>query len=235
MNAKKFYIYFFVLSVFYLFLEILGQSCLKYIFKPLLLISLSFYFLKQTQINRNLFAKFIQIALFFSLVGDTFLLFADQSEIFFMLGLLFFLAAHIAYIFAYSKAKDNTSPSVSFLQTTLVAVPFVFFAALVFWMLKNSLSTLYYPVLIYIVVITYMGICAALRFHRTNQKSFVLVLLGALFFMISDTLLAVNKFLEPVAFAGFCIMATYIAAQFLLVEGSILHLNNSKWNTKSGN
>ncbi|MFM8740122.1 MAG: lysoplasmalogenase family protein, partial [Cytophagales bacterium] len=58
---------------------------------------------------------------------------------------------------------------------------------------------------------------------QTSDKSFFLVMLGALLFMVSDSLLAVNKFLNPFEFSGIAIMATYCAAQYLIVEGLLQH------------
>jgi hypothetical protein len=43
---------------------------------------------------------------------------------------------------------------------------------------------------------------------------------GALFFMLSDSLLAINKFYRPFPLAGFLIMLSYIVAQYLIVIGT---------------
>jgi uncharacterized membrane protein YhhN len=53
-----------------------------------------------------------------------------------------------------------------------------------------------------------------------------MVFCGALTFMISDSLLAIDKFLLPVSHASLLIMSTYIIAQFLLIQGLILHHPN---------
>jgi len=50
-----------------------------------------------------------------------------------------------------------------------------------------------------------------------------MVIIGALIFMLSDTMLAINKFLEPIAYANVLIMITYIVAQYLIVSGLIKH------------
>jgi uncharacterized membrane protein YhhN len=81
--------------------------------------------------------------------------------------------------------------------------------------------------MIYALVLTIMVLQALFRFGFTSKRSFTLVFIGALFFMISDSFLAVNKFLEPLPFASLSIMFTYITAQYLIVEGTIAHHKNS--------
>jgi uncharacterized membrane protein YhhN len=79
------------------------------------------------------------------------------------------------------------------------------------------------PVMLYALVITLMAMFALFRYGFTSQKSFVLIFSGALFFMLSDSLLAINKFMEPFTLASLAIMTTYILAQYLIVEGAIAH------------
>jgi uncharacterized membrane protein YhhN len=58
------------------------------------------------------------------------------------------------------------------------------------------------PVLIYAAVLTGMVLVALFRFGKTSSSSFALVFGGAILFMISDSLIAINKFLEPLPMAG---------------------------------
>jgi uncharacterized membrane protein YhhN len=68
-----------------------------------------------------------------------------------------------------------------------------------------------------------MAMQALFRYGRTNSKSFTLVFAGAISFMLSDSLLAINKFMQPLPLAGLAIMFTYILAQYLIVEGVVRH------------
>jgi uncharacterized membrane protein YhhN len=68
-----------------------------------------------------------------------------------------------------------------------------------------------------------MMINALLRYGKTSSQSFWLVFFGATLFFISDSILAVNKFLQTIDHAGALIMFTYCAAQFLIVHGLIKH------------
>lgn len=72
-------------------------------------------------------------------------------------------------------------------------------------------------------IIAYMASILAmvtLAFWRgKSSKNFLLVSVGALFFIVSDTLLALNKFIEPLPAGHYVIMITYILAQYAIVTG----------------
>ena len=42
-------------------------------------------------------------------------------------------------------------------------------------------------------------------------------------FMLSDSLLAINKFYQPLAYAGVLVIITYMAALYFIVQGVIAH------------
>lgn len=184
-----------------------------YITKPLLLISLIIFFTKQqNQLDKN--TKNITLAaLFFSLVGDVLLMFTTASANFFMGGLLAFLTAHIMYILVFLKKKTkrkNTPLLVSFLLVYGLGI---------FYFLKDGLGDLLVPVIVYMLVILTMIISAFLRHKSVSKMSYNFVFLGAIFFITSDSLLAINKFYEPFETAGIFIMLTYAIAQYFIVLG----------------
>jgi uncharacterized membrane protein YhhN len=67
-----------------------------------------------------------------------------------------------------------------------------------------------------------MSVMALNRKGIKPVKSFGFVLIGSLFFIISDSVIAINKFLVAVPNNDFIVMSTYMAAQFLIVRGLIL-------------
>jgi uncharacterized membrane protein YhhN len=89
--------------------------------------------------------------------------------------------------------------------------------------LYPKLGDLKIPVIVYAFVLTLMVLQSIFRLERTNTKSFWLVFLGATSFMLSDSLLAINKFYQTISFAGVWVMLTYIAAIYLIVSGVIAH------------
>ena len=79
------------------------------------------------------------------------------------------------------------------------------------------------PVALYGVTIVVMVMTALFRYGRTIPNSFWLVFGGAALFMLSDSILAINKFLTPVSYASFWIMLTYMSAQLMIVVGISRH------------
>ena len=75
--------------------------------------------------------------------------------------------------------------------------------------------------MVYAAVICTMLLCSLHVYLKVNKKAAVYYLSGAAAFVLSDSLLAVNKFYEPFAYAGVFIMLTYCAAQYFIVRGYI--------------
>jgi uncharacterized membrane protein YhhN len=75
------------------------------------------------------------------------------------------------------------------------------------------------PVTAYMIAISLMAIAAGFR----CDDQFLWVALGAVIFMISDTLIAVNRFVTPFEHSGIAVMATYYAAQLMICGGIIWH------------
>jgi uncharacterized membrane protein YhhN len=93
--------------------------------------------------------------------------------------------------------------------------------------LGPKLGSLTIPVVIYAVVISTMLFYALKGSFQWNTIPYQSVLIGAVFFISSDSILAFNKFDQPIPYASFLIMITYLAAQFCIVWG-ILKLNQKK-------
>ncbi len=71
-----------------------------------------------------------------------------------------------------------------------------------------------------------MAISSNLRGY-SNQLTFNLGLYGALLFVVSDSLLAYNSFVEPFLGANIFIMTTYALAQLFIVKSIIRISGNS--------
>jgi uncharacterized membrane protein YhhN len=175
--------------------------------KPFIILSLGLAVLPHFKAHPKLL-----IGLFLSWIGDVLLIFQGANELFFIGGLVAFLTAHLFYISIFSQAINKQHFRFSF--TTLL---FPVYAGLLFWFLYPTLGEMKIPVIIYALVICTMGISAVLRNDVSNKNYFIGVN-GALLFIASDSVLAVNKFAQPLPYAGFLIMATYCAAQFLIVK-----------------
>lgn len=141
-----------------------------------------------------------------SLAGDVFLMFPEK---WFRAGLASFLAAHICYILAF---KPGPGEPVS----TVVLLPFVIYGLLVFRTLAPSLGGLKLPVLVYIAAITVMAWLAANRFIELGGRKTLLAFSGALLFLISDSVLAYDRFARKFAPAQLIVLGTYFPAQILI-------------------
>jgi len=172
----------------------------------------------------NMPFKLLIWGLIFSWVGDLLLLFDQVQSYLFVYGLASFLIAHLLYIFCYRKARYEEA-ELGLLPTQEMRYLFILVLAgsAAVWILFPHLGSLKVPVIIYAIVLTLMAIAALYRFGKTPKSSFGLVFIGALLFMVSDSMLAINKFVEPINNAGFWVMLTYGLAQLLIVVGIVEH------------
>lgn len=150
------------------------------------------------------------LALLLSAAGDV-LLAIDRPN-FFTYGLVAFLVAHLLYIVLFA---GNLAPLAEVGAGRWLAVAAVIAATVgVGGWLKPSLGAMTVPVLAYVAVITTMVVLAILAGFPTW-----LVIAGALLFLASDSILAVNKFKMPVPAADYLVWGTYYAAQALILLG----------------
>jgi uncharacterized membrane protein YhhN len=201
--------------------SILGALGTRYVFKPFILIALIGYYLVQT-LERN---KTFLAALLFCWVGDVMLMF--DGELFFMLGLVAFLVGHVFYIFSFRQFAWSTGVTLLPTQKVRYTFPIILAGTGLLVVLFPKLGALQIPVTVYAIVLMLMAINALFRLGHTNQASFVWVFVGALFFMVSDSALAFNKFHTQFVGASVTIMLTYIGAQFMIINGILKHPANS--------
>ena len=199
---------------------IIGIEMLHWICKPMIMVSLGAYYLLDTK-HRS---AVVLAAILFSLLGDIFLMLEASDQRFFMAGLLAFMTAHVAYIFAYRKHRYQApEESLQGIQKIRLAFPIILAGSGLVVILYPTLGVLKLPVIVYALVLVMMVLNALFRYGRTPLQSFRLVFAGAIFFMVSDSILALNKFLTPISHAGSFVMITYITAQFLIVRGLCVH------------
>lgn len=193
-------------------------SNLYKICKPLVIISLAGYYYWSTNSENR--SNVVLAALMFSLAGDVLLMFPNH----FITGLIAFLLSHILYIVAYRQHQgERRENSLSGIHRIRLAFPVLLLASGLVVILYPRLGDLKIPVIIYTIVLSLMVLNALFRFARTTTESFWLVFSGAVLFMISDSILAINKFLVPERHESLLIMSTYMSAQFLIIQGLIKH------------
>ncbi|GAB5525736.1 MAG: lysoplasmalogenase [Roseivirga sp.] len=219
MNTPKHLLPYLFIGLLNLIACAFGQSDIQMFTKPLLMPALAFYFYQSvpaTPLNR-----FVMAALFFSFLGDTLLMFSDYNSLFFTIGLATFLLAHLVYIIINMNAVEEAGKG---FRLQWQDIPFILFGLIIFSIVKKDLGEMYFPALGYTVIICIMTMTARKRWKRTDMNSFWLVMSGAIFFLVSDSLLAINKFMEPIPQADLLVMSTYLIAQFLIIRGLIVFI-----------
>ncbi|MFD1605801.1 lysoplasmalogenase [Flavobacterium artemisiae] len=223
MRNSSFFKIYAVFCIIYLIVLLTGHENLDLFLKPILIPILGFgaYFYRKFSTQNTLLT-----ALLFSWIGDVILLFTDLGEIYFILGLISFLTAHIIYCVLFNKQSRHSKKRNRTFFTIGSIIIAVYLIGMVSFLMPN-LGNLEIPVALYATVISIMLLFAFNGFLLWNKPGNKWVFLGALFFVISDSILAVNKFHTPIPKSSFFIMATYLLAQYLIVVG-ILKLNPKK-------
>lgn len=197
-----------------------NNETLRYSAKPLLILVLIAYFIAETGGGETALRKLIFSALFFSWIGDILLLFEEKGSLFFLLGLSAFLIAHIFYIIFFHGVRIREQVKSKWI---FVLIVLVYYVALIY-ILSPYLDKMKLPVRVYGIVISFMFMLAMHMLFLKNKIAGILMMTGALFFVMSDSLLAFNKFYEPFQYAGILIMLTYGLAQWFITEGAIKYI-----------
>jgi uncharacterized membrane protein YhhN len=136
-----------------------------------------------------------------------------------MMGLAFFLATHIFYIIFFLA---NRPVPVSLLkQQPLLPILAIGYTVCLVMLLFPHLGYLKIPVTIYAIAISIMLLSSLHIYHKVNSPSGKLYAVGAALFVLSDSMLAINKFYRPFALSGVLTMLSYCAAQYYIVRGFI--------------
>ena len=190
-------------------LDIIGVAAnilwLQNIIKPLIILSLiTLYYITATERN-----NWYILALFFSFLGDVFLL--DKNG-YFLLGIGSFLITQILFI----KIIISQLRRVANYQIFISTLPFIVYFTMLIFKIKDNLNELLIPVVIYGITISVFGMVSLLYYLVNKTKKSQLLLVGAILFIASDSMIALNKFHEPKIMYPVVIMITYILAQFLI-------------------
>jgi uncharacterized membrane protein YhhN len=186
----------------------LGHSpWLVYIFKPLATILVLGIALANWISQKHSYALWICAGLAFSLAGDILLMWPER---FFVPGLGAFLLAHLAYLVAFSRGVKFPASWRSWgLYLAIGAVALV--------ALNGGIpSGLKAPVALYAIAVATMAAQAMGRYLRLQSSAARLAAAGGIFFMLSDGLLAVDRFRTAVPYAAIAVLVPYYVAQVLI-------------------
>lgn len=147
----------------------------------------------------------IVAGLIFCLGGDVFLMLPPR---YFTLGLGSFLAGHWFYIAAFTADAGVTY--------SWWWLPLLLFGGGVYWLLHPHLGKMRGPVIAYIVTILLMAWQALGRWLVKGGEEALWAALGAVSFVVSDAVLALDRFRGSFKAARVIVLTTYWTAQWLI-------------------
>ncbi|HZI53615.1 MAG TPA: lysoplasmalogenase [Chitinophagaceae bacterium] len=223
MRKLSWIILFIIIFLADLIVVYVGNETLRFITKPLLVPLLVGYFFSATTSFRSSLKKWVVFALVFSWMGDVLLMFESANTIFFIFGLIAFLIAHIFYILLY----ENIIGLENIKKNYWLFIPVLIYYLLLIYILSPHLENMKWPVRVYGVVISYM-LVQALQIGRINNRTAATIMIpGAVLFILSDSILAMNKFYQSFEQAGIAIMLTYGIAQLLITVGAAGYITSA--------
>lgn len=177
-----------------------------YLFKPLTtVLILALAATASTPVSRG-YQALVCAGLLFSLAGDVFLMLPRDR---FVAGLASFLVAHLLYVAAFAPRPPT-------LAAPLVLALLVVYGAVLLRALWPRLGGLRAPVAIYALALLVMAWQAAERWVALDATPALLAALGAGLFVVSDSVLAWERFRGRLAYGQAVMLGTYFAAQWLI-------------------
>ena len=192
---------------------------MNYPVKPLIMAWIATYFLLMTRPQP--YRWLVVLAFFFSWTGDILLMLAWKSDLLFFAGVGSFFLSQLTYIqvfrqFGCSKGRGFI------LRNPLWLIPFLAYLAGIYFYLAPDIEGIMKPIIaLYAISLMSMAIAALNRKGLVVAGSFSILFAGSLFFMLSDSLLAINKFSAPLPHSGFLVLSTYMLAQYLIMVGLV--------------
>jgi len=163
--------------------------------------------------------RLLALGLLVSSLGDVFLG-LDRVGLF-VQGLASFLIAHLFYVAIFVRLTPRPL-ALSGPRKIAAAVLIIYGGGLALWLLPG-LGAHTVPVLVYAAAITAMGVTAV-----TAGFARPWVALGAVSFILSDSAIAIDKFLLPLDGVGYFIWPSYYIGQLLIMTGVISALRRKK-------
>lgn len=183
-----------------------GADTLRWVLKPLPVLALALVVSQR----RGRARESVIVGLLLGAAGDALL--EPRLSSLFLPGLAAFLLGHVAYVVGFTREVPGLAP--------VRALPSVLIVGVVLALVLPALKEPPLPIVLYALTIGAFAWRAAARVGVVPPVHGWLGLAGALLFVASDTLLAVNRFVAPFDFAVPAILLTYWSAQ-ALVAGAV--------------
>ncbi len=208
-------------------------KALEYFAKPATMLALLWWMWQNVGLGGSM--VWFTIGVIFCLAGDIFLMIPRNLFIF---GLLSFLMGHLSYILGLNNTPPFEYLSRLFLALYLLKpvaiISAVILAIYVFWLYRKlagglkakGVSQLKIPVLVYAIVISLMVYSALLTWYQVGWTAGAALSasMGAVLFFASDSMLAWDRFLNPINHARLKVMITYHLGQVGIILGAMLSI-----------
>ncbi len=201
----------------------------RYATKPFLMPLLLVFILATVGFKKHTASKCILgAALIAGTIGDILLIGSEENNNVFAYGLASFLLMQVLYSVYFIRMqpfkKENMVSSI-ILITILYLFSFFFIR-----FLSPYLGEFKIPVIIYAIIISIMFLSAANLLHsvRARRLAVKYFIPGALLLLMSDSLLALNKFHLREQVLDIAVMASYLSGQLLLAMGFVKHLKKRR-------
>lgn len=196
---------FLIVSILDIIAVAMEYPVMQAVFKPMIMLSLmAAYYFSAAKIN-----PWYLLAMAFSFLGDVLLM--DKNNLF-LAGIAAFLGTQLIYIFIIKKGVKKSRAR----DLLISIVPFLIFYSLLISVLQKNLGTLTVPVMVYGMAISIFGMAALLLYLQNKNPITRMLLMGAILFIVSDSMIALQKFHAARTWYPVAIMATYVMAQFLI-------------------
>lgn len=187
------------------------KRTLVYIFKPLTTLLIIWMALTGPAATPPLYKWLIVTGLIFCLAGDVFLMLPAR---YFIAGLASFLVGHLFYIAAF--VSDG-----GFHLAWGWLLPLALYGLFIYRILAPGLGKMRGPVIVYILAILTMAWQAWGRWSALAGMGALLAAIGAALFVVSDSVLAYDRFRQKFTAARIVVLSTYWTAQWLIAYSVI--------------
>ncbi len=206
LQTKLFFILFFLIVTVDSLGIVLNEMILRYIFKPLISLSLmALYLVMTAKVN-----LFYIVALIFAFVADVLLL--NSSNEFFMLALGSFLLMHLSYLIIITADIYNYNTK----KLSVILVPFLIVLVLVIVFTSQGIKEFLWPIIVYGLIVCAFGALSFYHYLERKSDTSLMIFFGAFFFIISNGMSAIEKFRLENRDLAVGIMFTYTLAQLLI-------------------
>jgi len=181
---------------------------LHWLFKPLTTLAIA-AMVWRTPSSLPRYRAWLLVGLALSTAGDVFLMLPFDA---FVAGLASFLLAHVAYLLALRQREPLFAARWPFALYAVVA------AGVLSQLWPGLPEPLRVPVIVYVVVLAAMAAQALAVWWRRRDGAAMCGAWGGACFVLSDGLLAWDRFVAPFAAASLAVLASYWLAQWGLAR-----------------